>query len=104
LGKIVGLNYQVTTIANPEGIQTEVATMYQMTKSSTLELANPESTTVTSATLQELIEAISEEVQPGEDQLVAKILLHLLETEQVKPVGLMGESVRSLVLALPNDF
>lgn len=77
--------------------------MYQVIKTSTLELVNPESTAVTTVTLQELIEAISEEVQPGEDQLIAEILLHLLETEQVKPVGLMGESVRSLILALPND-
>jgi len=35
----------------------------------------------------ELIDAISGEVQPGEDQLVAEVLLHLFETGRIKLLG-----------------
>jgi len=40
--------------------------------------------TNTKTTLYELIAAISEEVQPGEDQLVVETVLDLLNTGQVK--------------------
>jgi len=38
----------------------------------------------TNTTLYELIDAISEQVQPGEDGLVAEVVLHLLETGRIK--------------------
>ena len=42
----------------------------------------PKSSTRTS--LYDLIEAISEELYPGEDKLVAEIVMHLFESGQVK--------------------
>ena len=41
----------------------------------------------TTTTLYGLIDAISEEVQPGEDGLVAEVVFHLLETGQIKLPG-----------------
>jgi predicted DNA-binding protein len=38
----------------------------------------------TKTTLYELIDAINAEVQPGEDQLVAEVVLHLIETGQAQ--------------------
>jgi hypothetical protein len=38
----------------------------------------------TRATLYDLIEAISEELYPGEDKLVAEIVVHLFESGQVR--------------------
>lgn len=38
-------------------------------------------------TLYELIEAINEEVPPGKDWVVSEVVLHLLETGQIKLVG-----------------
>ena len=49
----------------------------------TAEQPHPELST-TNTTLYELIDAISEEVQAGEDGLVAEVVLHLLETGQIK--------------------
>ena len=48
-----------------------------------MELTHPELNTITS-TLYELIETVSEEVQPGEDRLVNETVLHLFDTGQVK--------------------
>ena len=48
----------------------------------TAELEYPGFTTIKS-NLYELIEAVGEEVEPGEDQLVAEVVLHLLDTGQV---------------------
>jgi len=48
-----------------------------------MELAHPELNTI-ATTLYELIEAVSEEVQPGEDRLVTETVLHLFDTGQVK--------------------
>lgn len=48
-----------------------------------VELAHPGLNTI-AATLYELIEAVSEEVQPGEDRLVTETMLHLFDTDQVK--------------------
>ena len=45
----------------------------------TAESVHPKLTTV-KTTLYELIEAIIEEVQPGEDRLVVETMLHLLDT------------------------
>jgi hypothetical protein len=49
----------------------------------TLEPIYPGTTTIKTS-LYELIEAISEEVKPGEDELVAETVLHLFETGQAK--------------------
>jgi hypothetical protein len=38
----------------------------------------------TRTTLYDLIEAISEELYPGEDKLVAEIVVHLFESGQVR--------------------
>jgi hypothetical protein len=54
-------------------------------------------------TLGELLKAISEEVQPGEDPLVAEVLLDLIDSGRIKPVGPVGESTASLLLALSDD-
>ena len=40
--------------------------------------------TTIETTLYELIEAVSDEVKSGEDELVAESVLHLLDTGQVK--------------------
>jgi hypothetical protein len=47
---------------------------------------NPE-LSATKITLYELIDVISEEVQPGDDQLVAEVVLHLFETGQAKSLS-----------------
>lgn len=59
----------------------------------TTETTHQGSTTVHTTTLDELIKAITEEAEPRDDRLVAEILLHLLDTGQIKPIGLIGESV-----------
>jgi len=46
-------------------------------------LAHPELNTI-ATTLYELIEAIGEEMRPGEDRLVTETVLHLFDTGQVK--------------------
>ncbi len=43
--------------------------------------------TTTKTTLYELIEAISEELQPGEEHLVSTIVLHLFDTRRIKFLG-----------------
>lgn len=48
--------------------------------------ADPE-LSINETTLYELIHAISEEVQPGEDGLLAEVVLDLLETDQIKLLG-----------------
>jgi len=53
---------------------------------STAEPAHWKSTTV-KTTLCELIEAINEELQPGEEHLVSTIVLHLLDTGNIKFLG-----------------
>ncbi|MBW2105462.1 MAG: hypothetical protein JRI26_05415 [Deltaproteobacteria bacterium] len=53
-----------------------------------MELAHPGLNTI-AITLYELIEAVSEEVQPGEDRLVTETMLHLFDTDQVKFSGKM---------------
>lgn len=57
---------------------------------STPEPAQPELATITT-TLGELIGAINEELEPEEDHLVAKVVLHLLETGRIKFMNPMGE-------------
>jgi predicted HTH domain antitoxin len=47
---------------------------------------NPRSTCV-KATLYELIDAISDEVQPAEDRLVAEVVIDLFETGKIKFKG-----------------
>lgn len=47
--------------------------------------------TTTKTTLYELIEAISEELLPGEDRLVTEVVLHLLNTEKIKFLGDLGK-------------
>jgi len=57
--------------------------------------AEPEhsgSTTI-ETTLYELIEAINEQVQPGEDRLVVEAVLDLIETGRITFPGSRGESV-----------
>ena len=49
-------------------------------------------------TLYELIEAINEQVQPGEDRLVIEAVLDLIETGQITFPASMGESVSCLSL------
>lgn len=49
----------------------------------TTESASPGLTTI-ETTLYELIGAIDEEVEPGEEWLVAQTVLHLLDTGQAK--------------------
>jgi hypothetical protein len=44
-------------------------------------------------TLYELIEAISDQVQPEEDLLVVEAVLDLIDTGQIKFPGSMGEAV-----------
>ncbi len=63
----------------------------------TVEPAHSGLTTVKS-TLYELIEAISEEVQPGEDRFVAEAVLDLIDTGQITFPDSMGESVSCLSL------
>ncbi|MGD9041597.1 MAG: hypothetical protein PVH82_18290 [Desulfobacteraceae bacterium] len=46
---------------------------------------------IIATTLGELIKAISEEVGPQEDHLVAEVVLHLLETGRIKFLNPMGE-------------
>lgn len=43
--------------------------------------------TAIETTLYELIEAVEEEVQPGEDRLIEEAVLHLLDTGQAKFLG-----------------
>ena len=60
--------------------------------------AEPEhsgSTTI-ETTLYELIGAINEQVQPGEDRLVVETVLDLIDTGQITFPGTMGESVSCL--------
>ena len=52
----------------------------------TAESACPRLTAI-EITFCELIEAVGEEVQPGEDRLIAETVLHLLDTDQVKFLG-----------------
>ena len=62
--------------------------------------AEPEhsgSTTI-ETTLYEVIEAIEEQVQPGEDRLVVETVLDLIETRQITFPGSIGEPVSSLSL------
>ena len=66
----------------------------------TWEPNHQESCAVHTFTLEELIKAVSEEVEPGEDQLVAEVVLHLLDTGRIKPMALTGESASSIVFAL----
>lgn len=47
---------------------------------------NPHSTHITT-TLYDLIEAISDEVQPGEESLLADVVLHLLDSGKIKCNG-----------------
>jgi hypothetical protein len=54
------------------------------------ESTQPELATI-KTTLGELIKAISEEVEPEEDHLVAEVILHLLETGRIKFLNPMGE-------------
>ena len=49
----------------------------------TAESACPRLTAI-ETTLYELIEAVGEEVQPGEDRLIAETVSHLLDTDHVK--------------------
>ena len=63
-----------------------------------------QSAMVPTFTLEQLIKAISEEVKPGEDRLVAEVLLHLLDTGRVKPMGSTAESPPSIVLALSDNL
>ena len=58
----------------------------------TVEQAPPVLTTV-ETTLYDLIEAIGDQVQPGEDRLVVEAVLDLIDTGQVKFPGSIGESV-----------
>lgn len=58
----------------------------------TVEQASPELTT-DKTTMYELIEAISDQVQPEEDRLVVEAVLDLIDTGQVKFLGSIGESV-----------
>jgi len=46
--------------------------------------------------LYELIEAINEQVQPGEDRLVVETVLDLIETGQITFPRSMGNSVSCL--------
>jgi len=62
--------------------------------------AEPEysgSTTI-ETTLYELIEAINEQVQPGEDRLVVETVLDLIDTGQITLPDTMRGSVSSLFL------
>ncbi len=45
-------------------------------------------------TLYELIEAIIEELQPGEDHLVPTIVSHLFDTEKIRFIGDLEDSER----------
>ena len=63
----------------------------------TVEQAHPGLTTA-KTTLYQLIEAISEEVQPGEDRLVVEAVLDLIDTGQITFPDSMGESVSCLSL------
>jgi hypothetical protein len=38
-------------------------------------------------TLYELVEAISDELQPGEDGLVTQVVMHMLATGNIKSIG-----------------
>ena len=58
---------------------------------------NSESTTI-ETTLYELIEAINDQVQPGEDRLVVETVLDLIESGQITFPRSMGESVSCLSL------
>jgi hypothetical protein len=62
-----------------------------------VEQAHPGLTTA-KTTLYQLIEAISEEVKPGEDWLVVETVLDLIDTGQIVFLGSMGESVSCLSL------
>lgn len=78
--------------------------MQRMAQSNaTTETKHPGSTTVETTTLGELIQAISEEVRPKDDGLVAEIVLHLLDTGQISPIGSIGESAASFVFTLCDD-
>lgn len=63
----------------------------------TVEQAHPGLTTA-KTTLYQLIEAISGEVQPGEDWLVVETVLDLIDTGQITLPDSMGESVSCLSL------
>ena len=62
--------------------------------------AEPEhsASTTIETTLYELIEAINEQVQPGEDRLVVETVLDLIDTGQITFPGSMRESVSCLSL------
>ena len=62
---------------------------------STAKTEHSGSTTI-ETTLYELIGAINEHVQPGEDLLVVETVLHLIDTGQITFPGSMGESVSCL--------
>ena len=55
----------------------------------------PSELTTDKTTLYDLIEAISDQVQPEEDLLVVEAVLDLIDTGQVKIPGSIGESVSS---------
>ena len=52
--------------------------------------------TIIKTTLCELIEAINEELQPGEEHLVSTIVLHLLDTGKIKFTGDPEEIKRAI--------
>lgn len=54
-----------------------------------VEQAYPESTIIRT-TLYELIEAISEEVEKGEEELIPKIVSHVLDSGKVRFIGGVG--------------
>ena len=62
--------------------------------------AEPEhsASTTIETTLYELIEAINEQVHPGEDRLVVETVLDLIDTGQITLPGSLGGSVSSLFL------
>ena len=55
-------------------------------------------TTTIQTTLYELIEAINEQVRPGEDLLAVEAVLDLIDTGQIRFPGSRGESVSCLYL------
>jgi hypothetical protein len=60
--------------------------MEQIVTFTTKELAHRKST-ITITTFYELIKAISEELQPGEENLLSYVVIHLLVTGRVKFIG-----------------
>jgi hypothetical protein len=61
--------------------------MRKLTQTVPIELAESPNTKPIKTTLYDLIEAIGESVDEGEEKLIAKTVLHMFQTRKIKLVG-----------------